>query len=116
MDPTEALTVETRRAPGRNTIWPSVTVPVWVWPSEACQRSTAAVVAESKCSSTVIAWPVSKPSATRFRSSSWTSGPSPTPADSVRYAGVVPSIRTIGRVVDGEEDAAGPRDRPGGGE
>ena len=41
--PSTVSTAVIRCGPGRNTTWPSVTVPVCVSPSAACQRSTAAV-------------------------------------------------------------------------
>jgi hypothetical protein len=54
VDPRVVLTAVIRCAPGRNTTCPSVTVPVCVSPRAAWQRSTAAVVAASNVSSTVI--------------------------------------------------------------
>jgi len=83
-EPSTASTAVIRCDPGRNTICPSVTVPVCASPNDACQASTAAVVAASKVWLIVIWCCGSKPSATRFCLSSWTSTPSPTPADKLR--------------------------------
>jgi len=54
LDPSTVLTDVTRWSLGRNTICPSVISPVWVSPTDACQLSTAVVVAESNVSLTVI--------------------------------------------------------------
>ena len=83
-DPSAALTAVIRCGPGRNTNWPSVTVPVCVCPSDACQRSTAAVVAASKVSLIVIWRLGSKPRSTRFRFSCATSAPAVTPSERLR--------------------------------
>ena len=45
VDPRSVSTDVINCEPGRNTICPSVTVPVCVCPSAACQSSTAVVVA-----------------------------------------------------------------------
>jgi hypothetical protein len=96
VEPSVVSTAVTRCGPGRNTICPSVTLPVCVSPSADCQRSTASVVAVCHVLLTVIAWLGSKPRLTRLRLSSCTSRPSVMPEDSVRYAGVVPSNNTTG--------------------
>ncbi len=44
VEPSTDSTVVIRWAPGRNTTWPSVIVPVWSRPSDDCQRSIASVV------------------------------------------------------------------------
>jgi hypothetical protein len=49
--PTVACTSPILRGPGRKTIWPRSTAPVSSSPLSSCQRSTAAVVAQSHSSS-----------------------------------------------------------------
>jgi hypothetical protein len=55
LSPTDALRVATRTGPGCQTASEGRTVPVAFRPSTSCQRSTAALVAQVKWSSTVMA-------------------------------------------------------------
>ncbi len=95
LEPSTVLTLATSCGPGRNTTCPSVIVPVWVSPSEACQRSIASVVPDCHVLLTVIC-PSANPRLTRLRFSSRMSGPAVSLELRSLYAGVVPLNSTIG--------------------
>jgi hypothetical protein len=85
--PTAAWASPIRVAPGRKTTSPRVSVASSTSPRSSWKRSTAAVVAQSQVSSTVMSPSGSWPSATRLRSSWRTSAPSLIPGAKSRHAG-----------------------------
>jgi hypothetical protein len=89
--PGSAAQAVTRTAAGWTTTSPGAIRPVSSMPSEACQSSTASVVAEVHSWSTVRSSADTTPRATRLASSCSTSTPSSTPGPSSRHIGRSPS-------------------------